>query len=192
MNKEDILINILPGLEDKYCNSRVKFTEFNMSGLHDFHEYSTHSDFFKYLEFGRQNQLSDAVEYINKIQNRILHGHHGGHTMYWFIRLRETKKVIGSMALMGVDFDNGVGEIGKGLSPDYWGKGYMFEALGIYLDFCKNILELKEIHSVTRHDNIPNIKLMEKSGFSITKCIKSYYKDSNGITHDAVTMRIFL
>ena len=108
MNKEDILINILPGLEDKYCNSRVKFTEFNMSGLHDFHEYSTHSDFFKYLEFGRQNQLSDAVEYINKIQNRILHGHHGGHTMYWFIRLRETKKVIGSMALMGVDFDNGL------------------------------------------------------------------------------------
>ena len=192
MNKEEILTNVLPGIEGIYDSFRIEFTEFDMSGLHDFHEYSTHSDFFKYLEFGQQNQLSDAVEYINKIQNRILHGYHGGYAMYWFLRLKETKKVIGSMALIGVDFDNGVGEIGKGLSPDYWGNGYMSEALGIYLDFCKNILGLKEIHSVTRHDNIPNIKLMEKSGFSITKCIKSYYKDSNGITHDAVTMRIFL
>jgi len=163
-----------------------------MSGLHDFYEYSTKSDFFKYLEFDRMSQLSDAVEYIDNVQNRILKGFRGGHAMYWFLRLRETNKVIGSMALVGVDFDNGVGEIGKGLSPDYWGRGYMFEALGMYLDFCRDILGLKEIYSVTRHDNIPNIKLMKKSGFRITKHIESYYKESSGLSHDAVTMSIFL
>ena len=83
-----------------------------MSGLHDFYEYSTKSDFFKYLEFDRMSQLSDAVEYIDNVQNRILKGFRGGHAMYWFLRLSETNKVIGSMALVGVDFDNGVGEIG--------------------------------------------------------------------------------
>ena len=192
MDKENILRNFLPGAERKYDNSRVEFTEFDMSGLHDFYEYSTKSDFFKYLEFDRMSQLSDAVEYIDNVQNRILKGFRGGHAMYWFLRLRETNKVIGSMALVGVDFDNGVGEIGKGLSPDYWGRGYMFEALGMYLDFCRDILGLKEIYSVTRHDNIPNIKLMKKSGFRITKHIESYYKESSGLSHDAVTMSIFL
>ena len=192
MDKENILRNFLPGAERKYDNSRVEFTEFDMSGLHDFYEYSTNSDFFKYLEFGKQNQLSDAVEYIDKVQNRISNGYHGGHAMYWFIKLKKTKKIIGSMALIGVDFNKGIGEIGKGLSPDYWGNGYMFEAVGMYLDFCKNTLGLKEIHSVTRHDNVANIKLMKKRGFNIVGNLESYYKDANGTTHDAITMSILL
>jgi len=58
----------------------------------------------------------------------------------------------------------------------------------MYLDYCKNTLHLKEIISFTRDDNIPNIRLMEKSGFYIVKRLKSHYKDTDGTTHDAVVM----
>ena len=36
--------------------------------------------------------------------------------------------------------------------------------------------------------DIPNIRLMEKSGFYIVKRLKSHYKDTDGTTHDAVVM----
>ena len=188
MSQENILKSFFPGSNIKYSNSRILFAKFNMSGLNDFHEYSTNSDMFKYFEFGPHEHLNESIEYINNIQDRIFNGFHGGHAMYWFLRLRETKKVIGSMALIRVDFDRGIGEIGKALSPTYWGHGYMSEAMDMYLDYCKNTLHLKEIISFTRDDNIPNIRLMEKSGFYIVKRLKSHYKDTDGTTHDAVVM----
>ena len=190
MGKENTLKYIFPGSDAKYNDSRVFFSKFDMSGLHDFHEYSTESELFKYLEFGPHKELSDSIEYINKVEDRILNGFYGGPTMYWFLRLRGSKKVIGSMVLYGVNFDTGVGWIGKGLSPAYWGNGYMFEAMGIYLDYCRDALGLKEIKSYTRHDNKPNIKLMKKYGFKIIKEIESFYKNEDGITHNAVKMHV--
>ena len=187
-----ILKSSFPGSNIKYSNSRVLFTKFDMRGLNDFHEYSTNSDMFKYFEFGPHKHLNESIEYINKIQDRIFNGYRGGHAMYWFLRLRETKKVIGSMALIGVDFDRSRGEVGKGLSPTYWRQGYMSEAMDMYLDYCKNTLHLKEIIAFTRYDNVPNIRLMEKKGFHIVKRLKSYYKNTDSTTHDAVVMNILL
>ena len=192
MNKEYILKNTLPGSNAKYSDSRILFAKFDMSGLDDFHEYSTHSEFFRYLEFNPHNKLSDSIEYINKVRDRISNGYQGGHAMYWFLKLRETKKVVGSMAIVGIDFNTGIGWIGKGLSPVYWGKGYMSEAMDMYLDFCRNALDLKEINSLTRHDNSPNIRLMKKHGFNIVRELKSYYKDSSGVFHNAVLMSLTL
>jgi len=100
--------------------------------------------------------------------------------------------VIGSMALIGVDFDRGIGEIGKALSPTYWGHGYMSEAMDMCLDYCKNTLQLKKIISTTRHDNYPNIKLMKKFGFKIINELESHYKDTDGSHHNAVHMSINL
>ena len=112
--------------------------------------------------------------------------------MYWFIRLRKSNKVIGSIALINVDFEKGVGEVGKALSPALWGNGYMSEAMNIYLEYCKYNLCLNKIVSNTRSDNYPNIKLMKKIGFKVINELKSYYKDKDGTVHDAIRMSIDL
>lgn len=192
MKKEYALNNLLPGSSNIFNNSRIFFSKFDMSGLNDFHDYSSNAEMFKYFEFGPHQNINESIAYIEKIQNRILNGYKGGKAMYWFIRLKESNKVIGSMALVGIDFNKGIGEIGKGLSPEFWGHGYMSEAMDMYLDYCKNTLNLNEIISFTRFDNNPNIKLMNKKGFSEFKRLKSYYKNPNGDKFDAILMNKLL
>ena len=46
----------------------------------------------------------------------------------------EKDKVI-TIQFARIDFNTGIGWIGKGLSPVYWGKGYMSEAMDMYLDY---------------------------------------------------------
>ena len=75
--------------------------------------------------------------------------------MYWFIKLKENNKIIGTLGLLRntkninlnikkflcndqiTDF-NKLGEVGKGLSPAYWGKGLMSEAMKPYLNLVLN------------------------------------------------------
>ena len=68
----------------------------------------------------------------------------------------------------------------------------MSEAMDMYLDYCRNTLGLKEINSITRHDNSPNIRLMKKHGFNIVRELKSHYKDTSGVFHNAVQMSLTL
>jgi ribosomal-protein-alanine N-acetyltransferase len=188
MNNEYKLKNVMPGSIDLYNNSRIVFTKFDLSGLHDFHEYSTDKRFFKYFEFPPHNNIADSIKYINQAQDRMNDNFSNGCTMYWYIRLRGSMKVIGSLALVGVDFNKSIGQVGKGLSPSYWGKGYMSEAMDIYMDYCFGLLGLNKLWSVTRIDNIPNITLMRKKGFVITDRLDNYYKNLDSAVHDAVIL----
>ena len=65
--------------------------------------------------------------------------------------------------------------------------------LGITDDECLHLhMGNKQTLSFTRFDNNPNIKLMNKKGFSEFKRLKSYYKNPNGDKFDAILMNKLL
>ena len=47
----------------------------------------------------------------------------------WGIALRTDDQLIGSITLFNLDFNHRRAEIGYALGRDYWGQGYMHEAL---------------------------------------------------------------
>ena len=77
----------------------------------------------------------------------------------------------------------------KNFDKDEKTKVIIIEGLGKGFSAGHN---LKEINSLTRHDNSPNIRLMKKHGFNIVRELKSHYKDTSGVFHNAVQMSLTL
>jgi len=167
--KENMLYNKVPGsdFEHKVYNykRRIIFSKLLENGIEDMYEFEKIPIYFKYLNgYSPHTSIDDTRDYFNILKERINNGYMGGKSMYWFLRLKTTNKVIGTFGLVGLCFNSKSATIGKGLSPDYWGQGLMFEALWVALKFCFEDLGLETITTLTSPDNKPNIQLMKTVG----------------------------
>ena len=184
---ENKLKNIIPGeqfAKDNFYQSGVKktiyFSHIDMSGLDDMYNYSKQIKFYEHMgEMSPHKSVNDTVEYIEVLLNRIKNGYKNGSSMYWFIRLLKTNKVIGSIGMMGINIDRNEAEIGYGLSPKYWGSGIIFESLWIMLNYSFEILHLNSITALSHKDNLRSINVLKTVGF---KHLDHGKNDNNTIT----------
>ena len=107
--------------------------------------------------------------------------------MDFIICLNENNKAIGTLTYDKIDIKKNSAEIGKMLAPDYWSKGYMMEALPLWLAFGFENLCLKSIYAQTLSSNYKNIKLNQKFGFKIEKIISDKYQRDDGF-YDIISM----
>lgn len=94
----------------------------------------------RYIGHHPHQNLEETREWLGK--NRALFPSHEG--VRWVLALRENDKFIGSAGHWRMMKEHHRAEIGYDLSPDYWGKGYMKEALTAILRF--GFVEM-ELHS---------------------------------------------
>ncbi len=153
-------------------------------GLDDFFEYSQIEDFYKYLEFPPQRSIEESGAYLKRLMTRS----NADNAHYWFIRVKDTHKVIGTIGVHSIDFRKGDAEIGYGISPRYWGKGYFKEVVRLVLDFLFLQMEFHRVIATTRQDNTPSIRGLKKLGFRIEGCLREYYLSYDGQRHDAVIL----
>jgi ribosomal-protein-alanine N-acetyltransferase len=59
-------------------------------------------------------------------------------------------------------------EIGYDLLKEYWGNGYMQEAIGEIINFAERVMLIKQIDTNIFVDNKKSIKLLERFGFILT------------------------
>lgn len=165
---------------------RIRLSKIDESGLDDMHEYSKNPLLYRHFEYEPQKSIEETKEYLRKLIKRS--ESENGH--YWFIKLNETGKVIGSFGVIDIDWRRKNAEIGYGLSPDYWGKGYFSEALNLVLDFLFNEQDFYRISAKTQHDNAPSIRSLENAGFKKEGVMRDFYLSYNGKRHDAVILAI--
>jgi RimJ/RimL family protein N-acetyltransferase len=63
-------------------------------------------------------------------------------------------------------------DLGFAFLPEYWGKGYAFEAASAALDQARNVFRLARILAITNPDNDASIKLLAKLGFQFERVMK--------------------
>jgi len=63
-------------------------------------------------------------------------------------------------------------DIGFALLPEFWSKGYAYEAAAAVKAYAKDVLGLSRLVAVTNPDNISSIKLIEKLGFRFERLIR--------------------
>lgn len=63
-------------------------------------------------------------------------------------------------------------DIGFALFPQFWGKGYAFEAASAVLAFGRSVLGLRRIVAVTTHDNHDSIRVLEKLGLRFERMVR--------------------
>jgi [ribosomal protein S5]-alanine N-acetyltransferase len=84
---------------------------------------------------------------------------------FWMIIVKEDMTVIGDIGFRGIPDDKGEVEIGYGLIVEEQGKGFGQEALKAMVHWAFSKKEVKVINADSLIDNIPSIRILEKSGF---------------------------
>ena len=188
---KNILHALIPGEEiddpEITKHQRLTITKLGMDGLDDMFEYSKNSIFFRNLNLKEHKSKKDTERYLLELIRRTKEGYAGGEAMYWFIRIKPSNRVIGTFGFINLNEREKSGQIGKGLSPNYWGKGYVYELLGIILTFAFKTANLDYLYSLTQRTNIANIISMEKGGFVISEYMDNCM-DGIGKSNDAVKL----
>ncbi|QBL08925.1 N-acetyltransferase [Rheinheimera sp. D18] len=68
-------------------------------------------------------------------------------------------------------------DIGFAFAPEFWGKGYAFEAASAVMHFGYGSLKLKRIVGLTSASNISSIKLLNRLGLRFEKMVKMTPED---------------
>jgi ribosomal-protein-alanine N-acetyltransferase len=83
----------------------------------------------------------------------------------WGVTLRGEDKLIGTVCYWNLQPDNGRAELGYLLLPEYWGKGYMQEALDPILFYGFNMMKLHSLEAHVCPENTASLRLLERNGF---------------------------
>jgi ribosomal-protein-alanine N-acetyltransferase len=121
--------------------------------------------FLHYIGDKQVRNLEDARQYIlnGPVASYQRHG-----LGLLLAELRESRTPIGMCGLLKRD-ELPEPDIGFALMPDFWNKGFAFEAAAAVLQDARDRLKLQRILAITSLDNDASIKLLERLGFKFER-----------------------
>lgn len=132
---------------------RISLREISNSNLKDIVEIS----FYDAIQ-------ATTAEIAGEMQAKIDGDYRAGNTIHWGIVENATDKITGTCGYYR-GFENGEGELGCVLLPQFQGKGYMTDAMSLAIDFGLDEMGLKRIWAATNKENTQAIKLLERLNF---------------------------
>lgn len=108
----------------------------------------------------------------NEILNKQLYN-----VQYYPIFLLDKNIFIGCCGLRPYNIEEAIYEFGFYLKPDYWGKGYAYEAAKKIISYAIDTVDISNIYAGHHPDNIASKKALERLGFSYFK--DEYYPPTN-------------
>jgi [ribosomal protein S5]-alanine N-acetyltransferase len=105
----------------------------------------------------------EALEFIQKINDGI----EQGKWVYWGIRKTEQSKLVGTICLWNFTDSFDACEIGYEMLPEYFGNGYMAEALNAATSFGFKKIKIQSIAAHTYATNVRSVQLLTKAGFKL-------------------------
>jgi RimJ/RimL family protein N-acetyltransferase len=124
--------------------------------------------FLRYIGDKKVRNLDDARQYI-------LNGPVASYERHGFglncVELRESHTPIGMCGLLKRE-ELPDPDIGFALLPDFWNKGFAFEASEAVLRDARESLNLHRILAITSLDNDASISLLERLGFRFEKIVQ--------------------
>jgi RimJ/RimL family protein N-acetyltransferase len=124
--------------------------------------------FLRYIGDKKVRNLEDARQYI--LNGPIASYERHGFGLY-LVGVRESQTPIGMCGLIKRD-ELPDPDIGFAFLPDFWNKGFAFEAATAVLQDARERLSLERILAITSLDNEASINLLERLGFKFEKVIQ--------------------
>ncbi|BCY29474.1 GNAT family N-acetyltransferase [Flavobacterium okayamense] len=105
--------------------------------------------------------LEDALNHIKIINEKIKENA----DINWAVTEKGNNKCIGIMGFYRTQPENYRTELGYMILPEYWGKGYVTEAVKTLLNYAFNTLNFHSIEAVIDSRHIASEKVLIKNGF---------------------------
>ncbi|MEZ4787675.1 MAG: GNAT family N-acetyltransferase [Flavobacterium haoranii] len=149
--------NPFPNLESE----RLSFRKLNNEDAPEILKLRGNAEIMKYIPRPLATTLQEALEHIKIINDKI----DENVDINWAITERENDKCIGIIGFYRTQPENFRTELGYMIMPEYWGKGYITEAVKRLLHFAFENLNFHSIEAVIDSRHIASEKVLIKSGF---------------------------
>lgn len=126
-----------------------------------------------------------SIKTTRRFVDLVLKAYRQGQPAPWAIVLRSNDKLIGAIGLRNWAVDHSRAEVGYVLARDYWGQGYVSEALHAVLEFGFSRMSLNRIEAKCVPENLGSIRVLEKAGMQCEGLLRDYefvkgaYQDLN-------------
>ena len=178
MDKIDLnkmYLNKLPVDDSKL----IYFEPISLTGLDEMHKYSINEKFYDFFEFNAFKSKTETEQYLKKLINRTKLIDGDIQAMYWFVRLKEDSKLLGSAALVNINQNRKSAEMGYGIDPNYWGKGYVLLLQNTLINYTFESLGLNRLHGITMVNNERTISSIYAAGFKKEGILRDYFFKDN-------------
>ena len=135
----DDVFNVFPKLETE----RLLLTEFEKTDAEELFKMRSDDRVQKYLDRDPHRTVEESRIMIEG----MIASYISKEGINWIIRKKDTRDVIGYIGYWRMIRNNVRAEIGYAMKPEYWGKGYMQEALIKVIDFGFNEFCLHSIEA---------------------------------------------
>jgi len=136
--------------------------------------------FLRYIGDKKVRNLDDARQYIVNGPVASYERHGFGLCL---AELRDSHTPVGMCGLLKRD-ELPDPDIGFALLPDFWNKGFAFEAASAVLQDARERLKLPRVLAITSEDNEASINLLQRLGFVFQRVIR--------ISEDRDQVKLFL
>lgn len=133
-----------------------------------------HPEVGRYCAPVRWPDMDHAHRWFNRRAGDIA----AGFAEQFIILNKASNAVIGTCVLFRIDTTNRNAEIGYALGRDYWGAGYVNEAVTALIDHAFGELNLHRLNAVIDPRNIPSAKALLRLGFRHEGTQRQSYVDA--------------
>ncbi|WP_417897398.1 GNAT family N-acetyltransferase [Bacillus haimaensis] len=158
-----------------FRTERLEIRRLEQSDFQAFHEMQGNINVMRYI-IGRAKMEEENMQEFN----RIIKSYEQENTDLLVMAVTEVKdkaRLLGTCALVKNDY--GKNEIGYRILERFWGRGYGHEVLEGLIEFALAEKGIKEVVAIADVENIPSIKILEKSSMEFIEEMKE--EESNNI-----------
>ena len=101
----------------------------------------------------------------------------------WVLERKSDGASLGTCGFHCWDPNHGTVEMGYDLAKEYWGQGYMYEALRAILEFAHREMNVNQVDAHIYTENRRSIALVEKLGFVITGEKTEHFRNEEYLHH---------
>jgi ribosomal-protein-alanine N-acetyltransferase len=165
---------------------RLVLRRLRKTDVDDIFDYASRPVVTKYTIWDYHRTNKETKAFIKRVTEKYKHGE----PVSWAVTDKRSGKVIGTA---GYEFYSSIHKtagIGYAISPDYWNKGYMTEAVKKIIEFGFKKIGLNRIEAVCDIKNIGSARVMEKAGMKFEGIQRSRIITAKGRVHDVKSYAI--
>ena len=160
----------LPSLISTQRTTITRFGEPDLPNAFELHQLD---EVNRYIPYNNWTTYQDALDWYERVQG--LRSKQAAEQ--YVIKLLTQDRFIGTCLVFGFNPQHASAEFGYVLHPDYWGQGYMLEAMTEFTSSLVSCLNLKTLYASVESPNLASQSLLKKLQFSLVKEVT----EDNGI-----------
>lgn len=140
--------------------SRLQLRQITENDLENIFRGLSHPEVIRYygVNYSSREATREQLEWYAELERT-------GSGLWWAVTLSENAEFCGAIGYNNLNKEHRKAELGFWLLPEYWGKGFIQEAMDPVLDHGFHILKLHRIEAFVETENLGSQKTLKKKSF---------------------------